>query len=362
MRIATCDPRRLTGRFRQVSRAAHERMKIGVVYNLRDDFPNANRVVQDADAEWDLRITIDGILGGLAAAGHTAIDVGSPHQLLVPQRRQDIDLVFSICEMSGLRHREAQIPALCEVLQLPYVFSPPDAMITALDKNLANFLVSQAGGLVPDWQVAHETGAAMHLAVAEDAPLLVKPLAEGSGMGIDDGAVVYGEPELRARIDLIIRSYRQPALIQRYCSGPEFTIGVIETDAGAAALAPLMLSSADGESPHVYGYAEKENLAAPVILQTCHSKTTGDEVSRLALLAFRTLGCRDCARIDLRRVTPQGPVAFLEANPLPHLAPEIGDFCKSGTAAGMTYPDLLSMIVASAARRFMLADSTILER
>jgi D-alanine-D-alanine ligase len=337
-------------------------VKIGVVYNLRDHFPDTNRVVRDADAEWEVRATIDGILDGLAAAGHTAVDLGAPHQLLDPQKRETIDLVFNICEMSGLRHREAQIPALCEVLRLPYVFSPPDVMVAALDKNLANLLVSQAGGLVPDWQIAREACATVDLTVDKDSPLLVKPLAEGSGMGIDDDAVVHSEAELRARIEFVVRSYQQPALIQRYCSGAEFTIGVIETENGAAALAPLALTSVDGEAPTVYGYAEKENLVAPVRLQTCDSEATADEVSQLAVLAFRTLGCRDCARIDLRRVTPQGPVAFLEANPLPHLAPEIGDFCKSATAAGSTYSELLSMIVASAARRFELIETTTLER
>lgn len=321
-------------------------MKIAFLYNLRADHPAG---LDDAElvAEWDEPATAQEVIASLREAGHHVLDVGDPGWLLREQR-EPVDLVFSICEMSGFRHREALVPALCEVLGLPYVFSPPDVMVAALDKNITNLLVRQAGGNVPDWTVAR--AAESVLPDWTEGRCIVKPVAEGSGMGVSGAAVTETASELRVRIDDILGRFGQPVIVQRYAPGREFTVGVVERDGQLEPLAAIEVTDTSGETPIVYGLAEKEDAERRIVWSPVREAVVKQDAERLAVEACEALGCRDAARVDLR-IDAQGHVAFLELNTLPHLHPVIGDFCRSAKAAQWTHPRLLDTIVQSAGRR-----------
>lgn len=327
-------------------------MRVSLLYNLREEFSDARRRTPDSDADWDEPETVTALTEGLLGAGYEVADLGDPHQLLDPEVRASTDLVFNFCEMHGLRHREAIVPAICEFFQLPYAFSPPDAMIAALDKNLANLLVRQVGGYVPDWLLIREPSAPNGLrALLAEGPVIVKPVAEGAGMGISAAAIADTETLILERIKYVLSTYRQPAIVQRLACGPELTVAVLETSDGPTALQPIEVTDPEGGPLPIYGYEEKERASACVRWHTVADDRLTSEAQRLALLAFDALCCRDAARIDMRHDPSEGSLGFLEANPLPHLHPEVGDFCRSALAAGWAYRDLLEEIIASAMRR-----------
>lgn len=326
-------------------------MKVALLYNLRDEFPSAWRRAHDSDADWEEPATVKAVSEGLSRAGHEVADLGNPLRLTEPEVRASTDLVFNLCEMHGLRHREAIVPAMCEFFNLPYSFSPPDAMIAALDKNLANLLVRQAGGYVPDWVLlpSLSTGDSLQ-ALLDGGPVIVKPVAEGGGMGISASAVGDSKEVVLRRVAHVHLVYQQPALVQRFASGPELTVAVLETDEGPIALQPIEATDLDGGPLSLYGHEQKEAAARLVRWRPVTDDRLDIEAQQLALLSFSALGCRGAARIDMRHDPTEGSLGFLDANPLPHLHPEVGDFCRSASAADWTYVELLEAIVAGAIR------------
>lgn len=327
-------------------------MNVGLLYNLRRDYVAAPGMPPDGAWDWDDRETIDEIADGLRRNGLDVLDIGDPRGLLDPSLRDRIDVVFSICEMTGLRHREAQVPALCELLGIPYGFSPPEVMICTLDKNLANLIARQAAIPVPPWSLV--TGArdlerfTEH--VGSTRPLIVKPVAEGSSIGVDSGAVVRSRAALVARVAHVLRSYRQPAVVQHYCPGRELTVGVIEQRGVATAMSAMEIHDAEGRPFGVYGGPEKETPGVARLTGLPSSDHLGEQARELALRCHLAFGCRDASRIDLRE-DEHGGLCFLECNPLPHLHPVVSDFCHSARAAGYGYEVLLAAVVNGALRR-----------
>lgn len=326
--------------------ATQRRLRIGVFYNLREDFPWRQTDPADAAADWDIPETIEFLLNGFEAAGHSARNLGNPLRLLEAEVREEIDLVLSLCELAGTRFRESLVPALCELLKLPFMLSGPDALLIALDKNLANLCLRQAGVPVAAWQLVGPGDQRME----DFLPAVIKPQAEGSGMGVQ---LARSQAESEVAIARIHRDYRQPALVQKYLPGREFTVGIIERTGRPVALAALEVVPLQPGEDFLYNFSAKENSGTTVEFCPVPDPKLSTELRSLAVDAFTALGCRDAARVDLR-MDDLGQVQILELNPLPHLHPEIGDFCRSALASGTSYPELLAEMVTSASERWSL--------
>ncbi len=327
--------------------------KIGLFYNLRRDYPKQEMHPIDIDGDWDVPETIQEIIIGLQDSGFEVLDWGDPKLLLNDSVRRSTDVVFSICEMQGYRFRESLVPCVCELLALPYVFSPPDTLMISLDKNLCNMLIRQAGCNVPDWYIA-KSGIEAERLCLDDYPYIVKPSCEGSGIGITEHAVVYDELQLTSQVDFVTKTYSQPALIQKFLRGREFTIGVIEDCGRVIPLEPLELCELHKSSNFTYNYSIKEDADQKVVFKPLKSEPElYSQICKLATQSFEVIGCRDAARVDIRLSDGNIPF-FLEINPLPHLHPRIGDFCRSAKASGYNYESLLAAIVKNALCRYDL--------
>lgn len=336
-------------------------VRVGLFYNLRELFDRHSDQTVDADAEWDVLGTIQEVLAGLNVAGYEVIDFGNPDKLLDETHLTKIDLVFSICEMQGYRYRESIVPSLCEFLRKPYAFSSPDTLMISLDKNLCNFIVQQAGGNVPKWHIVGDTGSspipmAGLLSDLRSFPYIVKPSAEGSGMGIDHGSIVNDPLHLTKRMINLIKQYQQPAMIQEYMPSREFTVGLVEHAGELMVMCPLEIRPRVDDPAFVYDYNTKENADDLVDFVPLKGESSLlGQIAKQAVIAFRAIRCRDAARVDLR-LSSNGLPHFIEINPLPHLHPRIGDFCRSAEAHGIAYPDLLKMIVNNAMSRWSLGE------
>ena len=323
---------------------------IGLVYDLRDDYL-AMGFSDEQVAEFDTAETIDEIAASLIRIGCAVERVGHGRRLaaaLAAGRRWD--LVFSIAEGVKGRSREAQVPALCELFDQPYLFSDPLTMAVTLDKAVAKRIVRDAGVATAPFLVI-ETGDET-IADWTRYPAFVKPLAEGTGKGCELASLVRDEEELRAAARNLVRRFGQPALVEAYLPGREFTVGVIGDGADARAIGVMeIVLNLEAESG-VYSYNNKE-MCERLVTYRRADDGVARRAAEIALAAYRALGCRDVARLDLRCDVNGAPV-FIEANPIAGLHPTHSDLPMLAAQNGMSYDDLMALIVDAGAARYGL--------
>ena len=257
---------------------------------------------------------------------------------------------FNIAEGVEGRNREAQVPALCELLGVPYTGSDSATLAIALDKALCKKVLMQHDILTPKFQVM-ETGRE-RLSSDLTFPLIVKPNAEGSSKGIGTTNVVDNEEELRTAVASVLDRYRQPAIIEEYISGREFTVGLLGNKRPRV-LPPMEIKFKDPDLERpVYDFVVKQEWEKHVFYQ-CPAKLTEAElksVEKIARATFWALDCRDVARVDLR-MDNDGKLYVLEVNPLPGLTPDYSDLVLISKAVGMDYDQLMAEVMIGGLRR-----------
>jgi len=327
-----------------------ERLKVGFAFNVKRVKPDLAGE-QDEEAEYDTPKTLQAIREAIASYGHEVIDLEATSDLPIQLASTPVDVVFNIAEGFKGRNRESQVPALLELLDIPYTGSDPAALSVSLDKALAKRMVRTHGILTPDYLLMH-TGKE-RLPREMGFPLLVKPVAEGTSKGVTKKSVVNDENELREVAREIVGKYRQPALVEEYIFGREFTIGMLG-ERRPRVLPPMEVVFLDksDETP-IYSFEMKQDWN-DLIRYEVPAKLSERELDRLERAArecFAALGCRDVARIDFR-MTPQGRIYFIESNPLPGLAPGWSDLVLIAQAAGIEYRALIGEILSFAIRRY----------
>lgn len=325
--------------------AKGKKLKVAVIYNLkREKVSDGN----DDEAEFDTQATIDALCQAVRDNGFDVEPFEATPTLA--SRVKTVDIAFNIAEGIRGRYRESQVPALLELMDVEFTGSEAGSLAVCHDKALAKRLVRQAGVKTAAFQVMH-TGKEK---LFEDFnfPLLVKPVAEGSSKGVALRSVVSNEEELRAVVAEIHQKYHQPALIESFLSGREFTVGILG-DSRLRVL-PIMEIVFDGsrELP-IYSFQDKLDDNAQVTFQVPAQiePKLQKQIVKDAKLAFETLSCRDVARVDFR-LDAQGELNFIECNPLPGLSPGFSDLCVIAASAGLDYTNLVGQILTPAVRRF----------
>jgi D-alanine-D-alanine ligase len=323
-------------------------MRIALVYDLRDEYRALGQSEEEI-AEFDSVETIDALAGALEGLGCAVERVGRGQALaarLVKGER--FDLVFSIAEGVRGRSREAQVPALCELFDQPCLFSDPLTMAASLDKAVAKRLVREAG--VPTAAFAVARDSVSELAGWREFPAFVKPLAEGTGKGCEAASLVRSPEELAAAAARVLTRYAQPALVEAFLPGREFTVGIVGTAKDARVLGICEILLKEHAEAKVYSLHNKELCEELVIYQ----RADDEEARRAAdhaLAAYRALECRDTARIDFRSDAAVEP-HFLEANPLPGLNPHHSDLPILAAQNGMSYVELIGTILDAGLARY----------
>jgi len=313
-----------------------------LLYNLRNNYPYKKvNSIKDISADWDVIETVNLFSSGLTEIGLNIemVEITYPVDLEVFNSSKKI---ISICEMVGGSFREGLIPSLCEVKNLSYLFSSPDVMINTLDKNICNFLVKQQGINVPKWYIIRTEKDIIQYVKLKEYPYIIKPIHEGSGIGIDESSVVYTYSELSNMVTYVLKKYNQSIMIQEYVEGREITIGVVGYKKTIEVLHPI---EKDLNGKKVYGLDSKENSYKEIHTYAMQDIKEIQIIKDTAKSIYSLIGCRDCSRIDFR-MNNKGDLYFIEINPLPHFHPEIGDFCHSGYASGLSYESLLKKVVS----------------
>ena len=325
-------------------------LRVGFTYNVKRVKPALDGT-RDEEAEYDPPATIQAVREAIAAAGHEVVDLEATADLPALIETTRPDLVFNMAEGIKGRNRESQVPALLELLDIPYSGSDPAALNIALDKALAKKIVRQHGILTPNFFIMN-TGKE-RLPRDLEFPLIVKPIAEGSSKGVHATSVVENEAELREAAQKMVAKYDQPALVEDYIGGREFTVGMLG-ERRPKVLPPMEVVFLDeSETRPVYSFEFKQDWSSkirydvPARLEAAQLKA----LERAARECFIALGCRDVARVDFR-MDRQGKVYFLECNPLPGLTPGWSDLVLIAKAAGIEYSALIAEILSGAIRRY----------
>lgn len=324
-------------------------MNIGLCYDLRDEYLRMG-YGEEETAEFDRLSTIEAIEGALQRLGHATDRIGHARQLAARLTAGDRwDLVFNIAEGLHGIGREAQVPCLLDLYGIPYTFSDPLVMSLSLHKGMTKRVLRDGGLPTPAFALIDDLAQLDGLDLPP--PLFAKPVAEGTGKGIDAGSVLRDAVELRRRCALLLERYRQPVLVERYLPGREFTVGIAGTGARAEVLGTLEVILLDHAEPGAYGYVNKENCEELVEYRHVDARDPAvNAAEQTALAAWRLLGCRDAGRIDLR-ADEHGTPQLIELNPLAGLHPEHSDLPMICTAVGLPYDALIDRIVASASER-----------
>jgi D-alanine-D-alanine ligase len=321
-------------------------LKVGLTFNLRRKKAEGT---EDAEAEFDTPETIGALEQAIASFGHEVVRLEATPELPAILPASGVDVVFNLAEGIAGHAREAQVPALLELLGIPYTGSDPTALSLALDKALAKRVVAQAG--LPTAPFMLMSTGKEKLVKELTFPAIAKPNAEGSSKGIGGSSVVHDEGELRERVKEMVVRYRQPILVESFLPGREFTVALLG-ERRPKVLPPLEVLFAEDAGPlPIYSFESK--FASKGVSFEVPAKVEpalGKEIARVAKGVFSVLGCRDVARVDLR-LDAQGRVCFIEVNPLPGLAPGFSDYCVIAQAAGMDYRSLVGEILAPAIRR-----------
>jgi D-alanine-D-alanine ligase len=257
------------------------------------------------------------------------------------------DIVFNICEGMYGTGREAQVPALLDAYKIPYVFSGPLVMAVTLDKSLAKILVKNAGINTPEHFVVYEPADIDRINIP--FPLFAKPLAEGTGKGIDVSSVIKDKRGLMETCLSLLARYNQPVLVEEYLCGREFTAGIVGTGKNARCVGVIEVILKDNAEQKAYSYINKEECEERVIYRPAPA---GDAVKceELALRAWNAIKCEDGGRVDIR-YDSQGTPGFLEINALAGLHPDHSDLPILAKLNGISYSELMKMIMASALKK-----------
>jgi D-alanine-D-alanine ligase len=324
------------------------------------DLSVAELIARDEFAEWDSPTTIAAVESALSHLGKVVrLEANEDFPERLRQVRPDI--VFNIAEGFHGVNREAHVPAICEFFGIPYTGSDPFTLSLCLDKARAKETLAFHGIPTPKFSVIEKIQDLKALGRSLSLPLFVKPLHEGSSKGITDRNLCVDRSQLRAQAKLLLENYNQPVLVEEYLPGREFTCAVFGNGDEAMVLPIVAMnfeSLPKGALP-IYSFDAKfvwDRPENPLDIFQCPARITRQlqaSIERVTLDAFRVLGCRDWARIDVR-LDAAGVPNVLEVNPLPGILPDPADnscLPKAARAAGISYDELIQNCLKYAAAR-----------
>jgi D-alanine-D-alanine ligase len=327
-------------------------MIVGLSYDLKTTV-NGQYAVDDALEEYDSPETVELITSALESRGHRVIELGGGERFLDNIRREKIDIVFNIAEGRGsYRSREAQVPAVLEMLDIPYIGSDPQCLAVCLDKPVTKKLVAMECVITPKWLVTNNGEDLKNIPWERIAfPVIVKPAYEGSSKGIRLTSIAYDVNEVVGEIGRLLHDYRQPVMVEEFIDGDEVTVGIIGNS--PPEIVGMMRVLPKSKVEHfVYSVEVKRDYLNQVEYE-CPVALPGDVIAGLetaGLKIFETLGCRDFSRIDFR-VGRNGIPYFIEINPLPGLG-SYSDLIIMALKMGWTHDGLINAVLDAALQRY----------
>ncbi len=319
---------------------------VAILYSVMADNAGMNSVTHD---ELQVRETVHAVWSSLCQLGHTVTPVRAVAGFCGILDALAPDAVLNLAAGIHRKQEQAHVVGLLEMLPYPFTGSGLVATVLALDKATAKQVWHWHGIRTPRFRVFRDVEAVVGSDMSY--PLLVKPVREGSGIGIHLDSVVVDDSQLKDRVGRILHEHKQPALVEEFIDGRELTVGVFGND--RPVVLPVMEFLFDASTPHLQRIFSYEVKVADAVTRSCPAQLTPEElidVRSAALEAYDTLDCRDYMRIDMR-LTPEGVPYVLEANTLPGLQPGYSEFPRLAAIAGWDYTQLIGDLLNFALQR-----------
>ncbi|MDD5116447.1 MAG: ATP-grasp domain-containing protein [Candidatus Omnitrophica bacterium] len=319
---------------------------VGLTYDLKSDYKFKEGDPEDANAEFDHPSTVDVIGKAISANGFKVKKIGNVSSLLEKIDNLGVDIVFNISEGLAGRNRESQVPILLEMAQVPFVGADALTLGLTLDKLMAKKIFIAEGIPTPKF---FEVNSVEMLTDHGDCkfPLIVKPRFEGSSKGLSESSRVENIEQLKEQVDFITKTYKQPALVEEFISGQEFTVALVGNE--NPEVLPVVQIKIDGKlklNDKFYTFARITSDRLEYICPARINQELKKKLDELALRVYKSVECRDFGRVDFR-VDNDGNPYVLEINPLPSLSTE-DVFMVVAQNIGITYEQMMGKILDSA--------------
>ena len=349
-----------------------DKLNVGLTFNVKPDdvilsqeffaqSPTTDVQTQtsmDTYAEWDSWETIEAIKQALEIYNNVILIEGN-QDAYIKLKENKPDIIFNVTEGFNCISREAQIPTMLDLLNIPYSGSDPLTLLTCLDKARTKEILSFHK--IPNSKFTTAKNVSQLNIEELSYPLIVKPVSEGSSKGIYSSSFVKDENELLNEVKRITEDYKQTALIEDYLPGREFTVALLGNDDEIEILPIVELNFEDFpyDLAPIYSYEAKwliDTKDNPLKAFSCPAKISQSLeqiIKRTALQTYKVLNCKDWSRIDLRLDT-DGIPNVIEINPLPGVLPdprENSSFPKAAFAAGYTYNEMINKVLYTSAKR-----------
>ncbi|MFA6771141.1 MAG: D-alanine--D-alanine ligase [Dehalococcoidales bacterium] len=329
-------------------------MLVGLAYDLKDTLAVTPGCPEDIAEEYDSVETVNLITASLSSLGHTVLHLGGGTGFLHNICSiTDIDIVFNISEGRGNHPgREAQVPSVLEMCNIPYTGSPPQCLSICLNKPLTKQILAASGIITPKWIIIkNEKDLDSIQWEGLRFPLVAKPAHEGSSIGIHSKSVAYDVNEVKMICESLINSYNQEVMLEEYIHGEEVTVGIVGFETPQV-LGIMGIKPKANHDMFMYSIEVKRDYVNLVDYE-CPSllpEDVLDNIKNISLKTFNILGCRDMARLDFR-VDINGTPYFIEINPLPGLGNH-SDLVIMSDLLGIKHRKLIDMILSSACQRY----------
>ena len=333
--------------------------RIGIAFNLKKNLNKNDR--NDKYAEFDDIETIDSIRKAIESAGYDVVLLEADNNFVEKVKASNVDFVFNIAEGFYGDSRESHVPAILEMLNIPYTGSGVLTQSITLNKSKKKEILKYYNIPTPNFQVFKNAHQKINFNL--QFPLIVKPDAEGSSVGITNDSLVYDNNSLKKQVSFINKNYNQNALVEEYCNGREFTVSIVGN--GKPNILPIVEITFDYLPENVnkfdsydvkWIYDNPNNPIDPLICPPIIEQKLKNKIEKIALKTYSALGCVDFCRIDLRldkNVVPN----VLDVNAIPGLIPDPKQnsrFPRACFTAGMTYEQMILTILNTALKRYGL--------
>ena len=355
-----------------------KKFRVALLANLKKNAPHYEGMSQDRWDDLDSEKTVNALVEAIRAGGHSCDFLEGDITLLDTVRQYKPDICFNICEGHFGDAREAQVPSLLEMLQIPYTGSKVLTLALTLDKPMTKRILAYHDLPTPPFQVFERVDEPL----SDDMkfPMFVKPSREGTGMGVSAKSIVHDTVELYEQVNFTLEKYHQPALVEQFIDGREVTIGVVgnlirpvakrlpddedalHIQAGLRFLPPMEVDLKPYlETDAVYSNRLKVDLADQLnyLIPAPIEKAWLADLNWYTAAVFRVTGALDVARVDFRLdANDNWKPYILEINPLPGLAPIISDLVMEAAADGISHTELVNLILNTALKRYGMIDSS----
>jgi D-alanine-D-alanine ligase len=347
----------------------NKKLRVALTYNIKpEDLSSAhqqlshshdnNNGANDIYAEWDSAETINALKDAIAKH-HDVILIEADDNAFIKLKEQRPEIVFNVAEGAHGISREAQIPAMLDMLQIPYTGSDPLTLTTCLDKARTKEILAYHN--IPTSKFVLLTSSTEVDKVDLTFPLMVKPVGEGSSKGIFDSSLVNNLDDLYKLANEMFAKYNQPIIVEEFLPGREFTVALLGNGDSVEVLpiVEINLDQLPSSLQPIYSYEAKwiaDTRDNPLNIFTCPAKINGElerQISETAIKTFKIMRCRDWCRIDMRLDT-NGIPNIIELNPLPGILPDPKDnscFPKAARTAGYSYEEMINKVLLTAAKR-----------